>query len=67
MKKKPMVKMHGQSISFIDKLKPVAIAIYIFGLIIIAHSLAFEDEVAQHKINCASATYVLDNNLNCGE
>lgn len=42
--------------------------ILIFALIslwMLAGSLAFEDEVAQHDINCASATLTHDDNLNC--
>lgn len=35
--------------------------ILILILIVIGHSLAFDDEVAQERINNQSATYVADN------
>ena len=37
----------------------------LFALILLAGTMEFSDEVAQHKINCASATFVNDNNLEC--
>ena len=37
----------------------------LFVLVIAGQSLAFDDDVAQHSVNCDSATYVNDNNLEC--
>ena len=41
----------------------------VIALILIAFCITgtmdYNDEVAQHSVNCESATYVNDNNLNC--
>lgn len=44
-----------------DYLKVIAMLLLVF----IGHSLAFNDEVEQQQINCESATFAYDNNLEC--
>ena len=37
----------------------------LIALVLIGQTLSYEDEVEQHARNCSSATYIVDNNLNC--
>jgi len=37
----------------------------IFGAYLLTGTMDHEDAVLQHGVNCESATYVFDNNLNC--
>jgi hypothetical protein len=36
-----------------------------FALICVAGTMDYNDAVLQHDVNCQSATFVNDNNLNC--
>jgi hypothetical protein len=48
-------------------LKEWCLFIAIFAAFCVVGTMDYDDAVAQHEINCASATYVNDNNLDCGE
>jgi len=55
-----------------SKAKPLSIKEWllfasIFAAFCVVGTMDYEDAVAQHKINCASATYVNDNPELCGE
>ena len=50
-----------------ERLKELAVVTFIVTLILIAGRMGYQDDVAQHESNCASATYVNDNNEYCGE
>jgi hypothetical protein len=39
----------------------------LFAAFCLVGTMDYQDEVLQHSVNCQSATYVFDNNLECGE
>lgn len=51
---------------FKKTIKEWSLAGLAFTIILITHSLAYEDEIYQRDINCESAAFVADNNLICG-
>ena len=48
-----------------SRTKELLIAALIIGAFCVTGTMDYEDAVLQHSVNCQSATYVIDNNLNC--
>ena len=46
-------------------LKEWAVLALILGAFCLTGTMDYNDAVLQHGVNCQSATYVNDNNLNC--
>ena len=46
---------------------PALAGLLVLSLMSIANEMDYQDAVDQHEINCASATYVNDNDIECGE
>jgi hypothetical protein len=48
-----------------ERIQGLLIGFFIVVLVLVGQSMSFDDEVAQHELNCSVATYAIDNNEEC--